>query len=241
MGTGLGPWIFRLGRILSVMPGFRHGRVRRGGASATVRRPMEIDADVERELRYRAKAVLRKRARALRNTVPRESALLRSARIAERIEALAFVASASRVALFHPIEGRNEVDLTALGDRLRARGVRVAYPSIDPDTRVMTFRFVADPASMEERGLGFCEPAPDAEEATELDVVVVPALQIDGRGHRIGYGAGFYDRALPRFAPPARSVGVAFDFQLVAEVPETPGDVTVSLIVTDERTLEPSE
>ena len=202
---------------------------------------MEIDADVERELRYRAKSALRKRARALRNAIPRESALQRSARIAERLEALAFVASAASVALFHPIEGRNEVDLTALGDRLRARGVRVAYPSIDPDTRVMTFRFVADPASMEERGLGFCEPAPDAEEATSLDVVVVPALQLDGRGHRIGYGAGFYDRALPRFAPPARSVGVAFDFQLVAEVPETPGDVRVALIVTDERTLEPAE
>lgn len=201
---------------------------------------MEIDADVERELRYRAKAALRKRARALRNAIPRESALLRSEQIAARIEGLDFVAAATRVALFHPIEGRNEVDLTALGDRLRARGVRVAYPSIDPDTRVMTFRFVDDPAAMEERGLGFCEPAPEAEEATALDVVIVPALQIDGRGHRIGYGAGFYDRTLPRFAPPARSVGVAFDFQLVAEIPDTEGDVALSLIVTDSRILEPA-
>ena len=201
---------------------------------------MDIDSDVERELRYRAKAALRKRARALRNAVPREAALARSARIAERIEGLDFVIAAKSVAIFHPIEGRNEVDLTALGDRLRARGVRVAYPSIEPDTRVMTFRFVADPAAMEERGLGFREPDAEAEEATSLDVIIVPALQIDGRGHRIGYGAGFYDRTLPRFAPPARSVGVAFDFQLVAEVPETPGDVTVSLIVTDGQILEPT-
>ena len=202
---------------------------------------MEIDPDAEQELRYRAKAELRKRARALRNAIPRESALARSARIAERIEALPFVAAASRVALFHPIEGRNEVDLTALGDRLRARGVRVAYPSIDPDTRVMTFRFVDDPGAMEERGLGFCEPAPEAEEATALDVVIVPALQIDGRGHRIGYGAGFYDRTLPRFVPPARSVGVAFDFQLVAEIPDTPGDIALSLVVTDSRTVTPAD
>lgn len=202
---------------------------------------MEIDPEAEQELRYRAKAALRKRARALRNAIPREAALARSARIAERIEKLPFVAAASRVALFHPIEGRNEVDLTALGDRLRARGVRVAYPSIEPDTRVMTFRFVDDPRAMEERGLGFCEPAPEAEEATALDVVIVPALQIDGRGHRIGYGAGFYDRTLPRFAPPARSVGVAFDFQLVAEVPDTPGDVALSLVVTDSRTLAPTD
>lgn len=235
-----GPWIFRPGRIPSQCRRVRPGYVRREKASATVRRPMDIDSDVERELRYRAKAALRKRARALRNAIPREAALARSARIAERIEGLDFVAAAKSVALFHPIEGRNEVDLTALGDRLRARGVRVAYPSIDPDTRVMTFRFVADPASMEERGLGFCEPGLEAEEAAALDVIVVPALQIDGRGHRIGYGAGFYDRTLPRFAPPARTVGVVFDFQLVAEVPETPGDVTVSLIVSDGQILDPT-
>ncbi|HEY5239824.1 MAG TPA: 5-formyltetrahydrofolate cyclo-ligase, partial [Polyangiaceae bacterium] len=57
------------------------------------------------------------------------------------------------------------------------------------------------------------------------------------RGHRIGYGAGYYDRALPRFAPPAVSVTVLFDFQLVAEVPTTDGDVTVDWIVTDTRVM----
>ncbi len=186
-------------------------------------------------LRYRAKVALRQRARALRNSIPRDAVGERSARIAARIEALPGVGAAGAVALFWPIEGRNEVDLTGLDARLRARQKRIAYPSIDPDTRVMTFRFVDDPAAMEERGLGFREPDPSAPEALALDVIVVPALQIDGRGHRIGYGAGFYDRTLPRFCPPAVSVGVAFSFQLIAEVPVTEGDVAVSLVVTDEK------
>ncbi len=69
---------------------------------------------------------------------------------------------------------------------------------------------------------------------------MVPALQIDGRGHRIGYGAGFYDRTIPRFAPPALTMGVAFSFQLIAEVPITPGDVPLALVVTDERLIEPT-
>src|SRR6202044_771632 len=116
-------------------------------------------------------------------------------------------------------------DLRALDGRLRAQGKRIAYPSIDPDTRVMTFRLVDDPASLEERGLGFREPAPPPPEAPSLDVIIVPALQIDPLGHRIGYGAGFYDRTLPRFCPPALAVGVAFSFQLIAEVPVTEGDV----------------
>jgi 5-formyltetrahydrofolate cyclo-ligase len=199
----------------------------------------DVDPAFELALRYRAKAALRQRARALRNSIPRDAIGERSARIAARIEALPCVAAAGTVALFWPIEGRNEVDLTAVDARLRALHKRVAYPSIDPDSRVMTFRFVDDPAAMDERGLGFREPDPGSPEASSLDVVVVPALQIDGRGHRIGYGAGFYDRALPRFCPPAVSVGVAFSFQLIAEVPVTEGDVPVALIVTDDQILSP--
>jgi 5-formyltetrahydrofolate cyclo-ligase len=200
----------------------------------------ELDPALERELRYRAKAALRQRARALRNSIPRDAVAERSRRIVSRIEALPCVAAAGAVALFWPIDGRNEVDLRGLDVALRARGTRLAYPSIDPETRVMTFRFVDDPELLAERGLGFREPDPAAPEATALDVIVVPALQIDGRGHRIGYGAGFYDRALPRFAPPAVAVGVAFTFQLIAEVPVTDGDVPLALVVTDDQVLEPS-
>jgi 5-formyltetrahydrofolate cyclo-ligase len=190
-------------------------------------------------IRARMKAELRKRLRGLRATTPLDACAKRSARIVERLESLPAVGSARRVALFWPIVERHEVDLRALDAALRARGVEVAYPSIHPDTRVMTFRF-ASPDALEERGLGFCEPPESAREAVpgELDVLVVPAIAIDPAGHRIGYGAGFYDRALPRFAPPAVTVGVAYDFQLVAEVPFAPHDVPLAVMVTDARTLE---
>lgn len=191
----------------------------------------------ETELRYRAKSELRKRARALRNALPREAILERSGKIRRALAELPSIVAARRVALFYPMVDRNEVDLRELDALLRARGVRVAYPAVDAESGAMTFRFVADPEAMQEHGLGFREPGPDDEEATELDVIVVPALQIDGEGHRIGYGAGFYDRTLPRFCPPAQAVGVAFDFQLIAEVPATEGDVAVGVVVTDARVI----
>jgi 5-formyltetrahydrofolate cyclo-ligase len=102
----------------------------------------------------------------------------------------------------------------------------------------MTFRFSSADV-LEERGLGFCEPDPTAQEASrgDLDVLIVPAIAIDPTGHRIGYGAGFYDRTIVRFAPPAVTIGVAFDFQLVAEVPFTEHDVPLSHVVTDEREI----
>ena len=195
----------------------------------------ELDAEAIKVLAYRAKAELRKRARALRNTIPTSAIAERSAKIVARLEALPQVQQAKRVALFWPIEGRNEVDLRALGENLKTRGVSVAFPSIDPDTRVMTFRYPPNAGAMEERGLGFAEPAYDDPEATELDVVVVPALGLDASGNRIGYGAGYYDRTLPRFCPPALAIAVAFDFQLLVEVPTTEGDVQVDIVVTDEH------
>jgi 5-formyltetrahydrofolate cyclo-ligase len=198
-----------------------------------------IPSSAEELLRVRVKAELRKRMRGLRKALPSTACAERSARIATRLAALEPIAGARSVCLFWPIEDRHEVDLRPLDLRLRERGVRVAYPGIDPDTGAMSFRFVADPDAMEEHGFGFREPSLREPEAGpgDLDAIVVPALAIDPRGHRIGYGAGYYDRVLPRFAPPAVTVAVAFDFQLVAEAPESAVDVPVAWIVTDARTL----
>jgi 5-formyltetrahydrofolate cyclo-ligase len=214
---------------------------------------MEIDERVELSMRYQAKAVLRKRARALRASIPVPSIAERSRRIAASLGALEQVQRAAHLALFWPIEGRNEVDLRELFDAFSA-SKSLYYPSVEDETygdpvdptealeppkpREMTFRRVRDPSAMGERGLGFHDPGPEAEEASGLDVIVVPALAIDPRGHRLGYGAGYYDRALPKFAPPAFTIGVAFDFQLIPEVPITEGDVALDLIVTDQRVIE---
>ena len=198
-----------------------------------------MSAEAEQYLRHKVKAELRKRLRAVRHTAPADACVQRSLKIVERLEQLEVVQKARSVALFWPIEARHEVDLRTLDASLRDRGVTVAYPSVDDETRLMEFRVVADVSLLEERGLGFAEPSPDwpVLGRGELDVIIVPAIALDVRGHRIGYGAGFYDRALPDLVPPAVPVGVAYDYQLVADVPDTAGDVPVDWIVTDMRTL----
>jgi 5-formyltetrahydrofolate cyclo-ligase len=203
-------------------------------------RPDDPPPSADEQLRHRVKGELRKRMRGLRKTLPASACAERSSRIVARLSALEVVRRATTVALFWPIEERHEVDLRALDALLRERGVRVAYPAVDPETRGMTFRFVEATGSMLEQGFGFREPSQDSPEATPggLDVIVVPALAVEPSGHRLGYGAGYYDRALPGFAPPAVAVAVAFDFQLLVELPFTRGDVPVSWIVTDTRTLE---
>lgn len=192
----------------------------------------------EEVIRFKVKAELRKRMRGVRKTAPLEACAERSGKIVAALEAHAAVRAAKTAALFWPILERHEVDLRPLDASLRARGVRVAYPSIDPDTGDMVFRFVERPSDLQDAGYGFAEPAKDAPAAGAVDVVVVPAIAVDPTGHRIGYGAGYYDRTLPKYAPPAVAIAVAYDYQLVAEVPATPGDVQVAWIVTDQRVLD---
>lgn len=185
-------------------------------------------------LRVKVKAELRKRLRGVRKTAPLEACAERSARIVENLTPL--LETAKSVALFWPILARHEVDLRALDAELRARGVTVAYPTIDPDTGEMTFKDVADVSKLEEAGYGFAEPPKGAPEAAP-DAIVVPALAVDPTGHRIGYGAGYYDRTLPRY-PAALTIAVAYDWQLVAEVPFTETDVRCHWVVTDTRVID---
>src|SRR5262249_57209900 len=112
-----------------------------------------------------------------RKTAPLSACEERSQRIVARLESLDVLARARRVALFWPILERREVDLRALDASLRLRGAHVAYPAVDPETRVMTFKW-ALPADLRDRGLGFEEPAPEAATCVrgEIEVIIVPAI-----------------------------------------------------------------
>ena len=116
--------------------------------------PDDLDPALVEDLARRAKTVLRKRARGLRGSVAQTVIEEKSRAIVARLLDDADVARARSVALFWPIEGRKEVDLRALDPVLRARGVAVHYPAIDPDSRAMTFRDPGDPARMAERDAG---------------------------------------------------------------------------------------
>ena len=112
----------------------------------------------------------------------------------------------------------------------------MAYPRIEA-TGDLSFRIVGSPEELVPGGMGTREPPPEAPRAEAIDLVVVPCLLVGPTGHRLGYGKGYYDRALPGICPPAVAIAVAFDFQLAPEVPTEPGDVPVDRIVTDARVL----
>ncbi len=69
-----------------------------------------------------------------------------------------------------------------------------------------------------------------------IDLVLVPGIVFDKRGHRIGFGLGYYDKFLKK-VPKSIKVGLAFDFQVVDELPSESHDVAVEMIITDKRVI----
>ncbi|MGV0793644.1 5-formyltetrahydrofolate cyclo-ligase [Mycolicibacterium sp. XJ1819] len=81
------------------------------------------------------------------------------------------------------------------------------------------------------------EPWLPAEAVSTASVVLVPALAVDRSGHRLGRGAGFYDRSLPLADPAARLVAVVRDDELVDKLPADAHDVPVTHALTPARGL----
>ena len=193
------------------------------------------------ELAEAAKQQLRMRMRALRTAHPAEALQARSRAIVTRALGLSAFAEAQAVALFFPMSEKNEVDLRELDAEARRLGKRVYYPFLEPrgEALVSGLRLTTSLADLADRGRRFLEPPPDAPEATrgDLELLFVPALAVAPSGHRLGYGAGFYDSLLPDVCPPARAVAVAYDFQLLMELPTLPHDVPCDLVLTDARSI----
>jgi 5-formyltetrahydrofolate cyclo-ligase len=188
-----------------------------------------------------AKLELRKRMRAVRSAFP-EAALAARSRglVARALELPAFI-DAPSVALFYPLLDRKEVDLRELDAAARRLGKRVYYPFLEQRGEVLCsgLKLTGALDELAVRGGRFHEPPSDAPVAGqgEVSLLFVPALALAPSGHRLGYGAGFYDSLLPDFRPPGLAIGVGYDFQLLAELPVLPHDVACDAVLTDSRCL----
>lgn len=202
----------------------------------TVRGPKEPTEAEAEYIRHRVKQEFRRRMKNLRAALPREARAARSQAAAERVLALEAFRQANTVLSFVAV--RAEIDPTGVVQAAREAGKRMALPRVDFDQMELRVHAWRADDSLEVGGYGIPEPAASAPEvdAGEVDLVLVPALAVDAEGYRIGYGQGFYDRLLPTL-PNALRCALAYDFQLLGEVPRTAGDEPVHVIATDSRVM----
>jgi 5-formyltetrahydrofolate cyclo-ligase len=140
------------------------------------------------------------------------------------------------VSAFHPL--RDEPDTLELLKALAAEDFLTALPVVVGRGSALVFRLwrPGDPTRM--AAMSIAEPLERAP-AVDPDLLFVPLACFDRRGHRIGYGAGYYDRSLARLRAmkDVHAVGVAYAVSEVAAVPNEAHDQRLDAILTDEQTI----
>ncbi|MCS7173432.1 MAG: 5-formyltetrahydrofolate cyclo-ligase [Armatimonadetes bacterium] len=149
----------------------------------------------------------------------------------------------ARTVLFY-VDAGSEVRTRPFLPRAMAMGKRVAVPYCTRDERgqdVLQLFVLQDLAELEPGSFGILEPKPvlragRALTAQEVDMVLVPGVVFDRQGGRLGHGWGYYDRLLSGMRPDCWLVGLAYECQVVEEVPMEPQDIYLDLVITERTT-----
>ena len=178
------------------------------------------------------KSALRKEALARRNAAEpalREAFATRLALAGVELARKSIVRS---VAAFWPLPG--EPDVRGLLAALNYHEFASALPVVVGPGHPLLFRKWAPRDLLLEGPYGIMQPSVHLPEILP-DIVFVPLAAFDRRGHRIGFGAGYYDRTLEalRAIKPVLAVGTAYSVQEVPAIPEEPHDQRLDLVITE--------
>jgi 5-formyltetrahydrofolate cyclo-ligase len=177
---------------------------------------------------------------AMRQAMGKKSAEMRetdSTRLCAKLKEQPFFQNAGSILFFASLP-EEEPDLWPLLNETLAANKMVALPCFDADNQKYHPRRVQDiHVEILSGQFGIREPAPTCIvlPLDDLDLVLVPGVAFDRHGHRLGRGKGFYDRMLQNFK--GKKIGIAFDEQIVEEIPVENNDVKMDYVLTPTRCL----
>jgi 5-formyltetrahydrofolate cyclo-ligase len=134
---------------------------------------------------------------------------------------------------------RSEINPLPLMRKLAAQGAQLALPVIQGRGKPLLMRAWSVGAPLEARQWGIKEPTDDAP-VVDPDVLLVPLACFDRAGHRVGYGAGYFDKTIRalRAKKSVTAVGLAFAVQEIARVPATEFDEALDLVLTEREVID---
>lgn len=143
---------------------------------------------------------------------------------------------AESLALYSAVH--NEVTTELVGKQALAAGKKLAFPRVAGEK--LEFVEINSLGDLVPGSFAVPEPLAGRRLAVaNLDLVVVPGIAFDRIGHRLGYGQGYYDRALQECRADCKKVGFAYDFQIVGSLPTMQDhDRTLSVLMTEQRRLD---
>jgi len=182
------------------------------------------------------KATLRREALARREALPADVRAAVAQTIAARPFPLA-VPPGAIVSGFMPM--KSEINPLPLMRALADTGAALALPAVAGKGNPLVMRAYVFGEPLASGVWGIREPRPDARQV-DPDILLVPLLAFDRRGHRIGYGAGYYDMTITalRARKTIVAAGIAFAAQEIAEVPTSPRDARLDLVLTEREVID---
>ena len=185
-----------------------------------------------------AKAALREQIRARLKNIPATVRVTISAQICQRLRENEVWSKACSVLFFAPMA--SEPDVWPLLAEALQTGKLVALPRFDPEKKnyaACEIRNLAEDLVSGKFGIrephNSCPTLP----LNRLDLILVPGVAFDLHGRRLGRGKGFYDQLLADVR--GTTCGMAFDEQIVADIPMEPHDIPLNCILTPTRWIKP--
>ena len=115
-------------------------------------------------------------------------------------------------------------------------GKRVLVVLVDLENKELKLKEIRDfRRDLTPGTLGILEPTAKTRSAElrEAECLIVPGLVFDVKGHRLGRGGGFYDRLLAKLPAEVATIGLAFSFQVLPQIPLQDHDKAVQLVLTE--------
>jgi 5-formyltetrahydrofolate cyclo-ligase len=134
---------------------------------------------------------------------------------------------------------KSEINPLPLMKTFAGQGAELALPVVAGRGKPLVMRAWNFGEPLASGVWGIREPKPEATEL-EPDILLVPLLAFDRTGHRLGYGGGYYDLTIAqlRARKIVLAVGLAYAAQEIAEVPVTPRDAALDLVLTEREVID---
>lgn len=181
----------------------------------------------------KTKKEIRKELLGKLNNQAREEVLRKSKVIKEKLFSLPEFKKAKFVMLY--ASRPEEVDTAEMIDGALEMGKRVALPRCTSLGAIAPKEISDRHADLEKGTYGIHEPRKGQKNAEleKIGLIVVPGVAFDINKRRLGRGKGYYDRFLKKLPPNKITVGLAFGFQIVNNLPKDSHDIPVSKVITD--------
>ncbi len=141
----------------------------------------------------------------------------------------------SKVVMFY-VSLKDEVNTLTMVDEALKMGKRVCVPVVLMEEKRLIAGEIKDrKEDLEKQHFGIYQPKKGRVRELpleDIDLVVVPGIAFDKTNVRLGRGHGYYDRFLSGLPKSAKTIGLAFDFQVLDDLPKDPHDVPVWKTIT---------